>query len=154
MNTSERDLELAHAAYAERSWLAAHEAFIRADEAEPLAPEDLELLTTSLLMLARDAEAVGTLERAHRLYVERDDMLRAARSATWIGMNLAYSGQIGPATGWLGRAHRLLETWPEQTAEHGLLMLPGVFQHEATGDYEAAAAVAHEAATLGERFGD
>jgi ATP/maltotriose-dependent transcriptional regulator MalT len=154
MSTSERDLERGRAAYAERSWLAASEAFARADEAEPLTPEDLELLTTSLLMLARDDEAVGTLERAHRLYVERGETLRAARSATWIGMNLAYAGQIGPATGWLGRAHRLLETWPEETAEHGLLMLPGVFRHEASGDFEAAAAVAHEAVALGERFGD
>jgi ATP/maltotriose-dependent transcriptional regulator MalT len=154
MRTSERDLERARAAYAERSWLGACEAFTRADKAEPLAPEDLERLATSLLMLARDDEAVGTLERTHLVYVERGETLRAARSATWIGMNLAYSGQIGPATGWLGRAHRLLETWPEQTAEHGLLMLPGVFRHEATGDFEEAAAVAREAAEVGERFGD
>ena len=154
MSTSERDLEHARAAYAERSWLAASEAFARADAAEPLASDDLELLTTSLLMLARDDEAVGTLERAHHLYLEGGETLRAARSATWIGMNFAYRGQIGPATGWLGRAHRLLETWPEQTPEHGLLMLPGVFQHEATGDFEEAAAVAREAAALGERFGD
>ena len=154
MSPSQRDLEHARAAYAERSWLAASEAFARADEAEPLASDDLELLTTSLLMLARDDEAVGTLERAHHLYLEGGETLRAARSATWIGMNFAYRGQIGPATGWLGRAHRLLETWPEQTAEHGLLMLPGVFQHEATGDFEEAAAVAREAAALGERFGD
>ena len=154
MNTYERELERARGAYAERSWLGAYEAFTRADEAEPLAPQDLELLTTSLLMLARDDEAVATLERAHQIYVERGETLRAARSATWIGMNLAYSGRVGPATGWLGRAHRLLETWPAQTAEHGLVMLPGVFQHEAAGDFEQAAAVAHEAAALGERFGD
>jgi ATP/maltotriose-dependent transcriptional regulator MalT len=154
MSTSERELERARAAYAERSWLAASEAFARADESEPLSPADLELLTTSLLMLARDEDAAETLERAHRLYLEGGETLRAARSATWIGISFAYRGQIGPATGWLGRAHRLLETWPEQTAEHGLLMLPGVFQHEATGDFEAAAAVAREAAALGERFGD
>ena len=77
-------------------------------------------------------------------YVERGETLRAARSATWIGMNLAYRGLIGPATGWLGRAQRLLESWPEQTAEHGLLMLPLIFQNEAAGDFEQAAAVARE----------
>ena len=108
----------------------------------------------SLLMLARDDEAVATLERAHHLYAERGETLRAARSATWIGMNLAYRGLIGPATGWLGRAQRLLETWPEQTAEHGLLLIPLIFQHEAAGDFEQAAAVAREAAAIGERFGD
>ena len=108
----------------------------------------------SLLMLARDDEAVSTLERAHHLYAERAETLRAARSATWIGMNLAYRGLIGPATGWLGRAQRLLEAWPEQTAEHGLLLIPLVFQHEAAGDFAQAAGVAREAAAIGERFGD
>jgi DNA-binding CsgD family transcriptional regulator len=154
MSTAKSDLVRARAAYAESFWLAAYDAFAQADEAESLAPEDLELLTMSLLMLARDDEAVATLERAHHLYTERGETLRAARSATWIGMNLAYRGLIGPATGWLGRAQRLLETWPEQTAEHGLLMIPLVFQHEAAGDFVQAAAVAREAAAIGERFGD
>ncbi len=108
----------------------------------------------SLLMLARDDEAAATLERAHLLYLEHGETLRAARAATWIGINLAARGLIGPATGWLGRAHRLVETWPEQTAEHGLLLIPLVFQHEAAGDFEQAAAVARKAAAIGERFGD
>ena len=154
MSALDSDLEQARAAYAARAWLAAYIAFTRRDKVQPLAPEDLERLTMSLLMLARDDEAVATLERAHRLYVERGETLRAARSATWIGINLAYRGLIGPATGWLGRAHRLVETYPGETAEHGLLLIPLIFQHEAAGDFEQAAAVAHEAAELGERFGD
>jgi len=148
------DLEQARTEYAERSWLAAYAAFSRMDEVDPLAPEDLERLTTSLLMLARDDEAVAALERAHLLYVERGETLRAARSATWIGINLAYRGLIGPATGWLGRAHRLVEAYPGECAERGLLLIPLIFQHEAAGDFEQAAAVAREAAELGERFGD
>jgi ATP/maltotriose-dependent transcriptional regulator MalT len=154
MSAREFDLEQARVAYAERSWLVAFEAFARADDARPLAPEELELLSTSLLMLARDDEAAAALERAHHLYVEQGETLRAARSAAWIGINLAYRGLIGPATGWLGRAQRLLEPWPERTAEHGLLLLPRIFQHEAAHDYEQAAAVAREAAEIGERFGD
>jgi DNA-binding CsgD family transcriptional regulator len=154
MTTRKFDVEQARAAYAERSWLTACEAFAKADEVDPLAPEDLELFTTSLLMLARDDDAVATLERAHRHYVERGETLRAARSATWIGINLAYRGLIGPASGWLGRGHRLLETWPEETPEHGLLLLPSIFQHEAAGDFEEAAAVARRAAAIGERHGD
>ncbi len=154
MSARASDLEHARAAYAERSWLAAYEAFTRADEVEPLAPEDLELLSMSQLMLARDDDAAATLERAHHLYAEQGETLRAARSATWIGINFASRGLIGPATGWLGRAHRLLEGWPEQTAEHGLLLIPRIFQHEGSGDFLQAAAVAHEAAEVGERFGD
>src|SRR5262249_35354664 len=154
MSTRSSDLARARAAYAESSWLAAYDAFAQADEARPLAPDDLELLTMSLLMLARDDDAVATLERVHRLYTERGETLRAARSATWIGINLAYRGLIAPATGWLGRAQRLLDTWPEETPEHGLLLLPLIFQHEAAGDFVQAAAVAREAAAIGERFGD
>jgi DNA-binding NarL/FixJ family response regulator len=148
------NLERGRAAYTERSWREAHEALARADAAESLEPDDLELLTTALMMLAREDEAMETLERAHRLYLERGQTLRAARAATWIGLNLAYRGLIGPGSGWLGRAQRLLETWPEQTAEHGLLLLPLVFQHEAAGDFVAAAAVARQAAAIAERAGD
>ena len=154
MSAPQSDLETARAAYAEREWLAAFEAFARADAASPLATDDLELHSMSLMMLAREDEAAEILERAHHLYVAQGETLRAARAATWIGMNLAYRGVIGPATGWLGRAQRLLESWPEQTAEHGLLMLPLIFQFDAAGEFEQAAAVAHEAAAMGERFGD
>ena len=117
MGTRESELEAAYTAYAERAWLTACTAFDRADRVEALSADDLELLSMSLLMLARDDDAAEALERAHHLYVEHGETLRAARSATWIGMNLAYRGLIGPATGWLGRAHRLLESWPTETAE-------------------------------------
>jgi DNA-binding NarL/FixJ family response regulator len=71
----------------------------------------------------------------------------------WIGLNLASRGQLGPATGWLGRAQRLLDQEAE-CAEHGYLLLPVMFQHEAAGDFAAAAAVAGEAVRISERFGD
>ena len=72
-------------------------------------------------------------------------------AATWIGMNLAYRGAVGPASGWLGRAQRLLDSGPDDGAERGYLLIPVVFRHEAAGDFEAAAAVAAEAAAIGER---
>ena len=148
-------LEAARSAYAQRSWLTAASTFARADaDDEPLSVDDLERWSMSLMMLAREDDANEVLERAHHLYVEQGETLRAARSATWIGINFAYRGVVGPATGWLGRAQRLLDSWPDESAEHGMLMLPLIFQHEAMGAYEEAAAVAHEAAAIGERFGD
>src|SRR5690348_13611386 len=109
MSTLEPDLEHARAAYAERSWLEAYDAFARADGAEALSPADLELRATTARMLARDDEAVALLERAHHAYIESGDAARAAYCAGWIGMTLAYNGAVGPAGGWLARAHRLLE---------------------------------------------
>ena len=120
---------------------------------EPLAPRDLGLLSTVAFMLGRDDECVSWLERAHLRYLEDGETLPAVRCAAWIGLNLAARGQIGPASGWLGRAQRLVE--PEgQCAERGYLLLPAMFGHEAAGDYAAAAAVAEEAVRIGERFGD
>jgi DNA-binding CsgD family transcriptional regulator len=154
MSTLKPDLERARLAYAERSWLDAYEAFACADEAEPLAAEDLELRATTARMLARDDEAVATLERAHHAYLDRGETPRAAYCAGWIGMTLFYNGAVGPAGGWLARAHRLLEDFAEETAVDGYVLLPVVFREEAAGDLEAAAAAAGEAAEIGKRHGD
>ena len=146
--------ERARRATAGRNWLEADEAFARADQAGGLAAEDLEGWATAQLMLSRDDAAVAILERAHDQYLQRGETLRAVRAAVWIGMNLAYRGAVGPASGWLGRAQRLLHQESGESAEHGYLLLPLVFQHEATGAYAEGAAVAGEAAAIGQRFGD
>jgi tetratricopeptide (TPR) repeat protein len=141
-------------AYARRAWLEAHEAFSRADDDGALEAEDLELLAMAKLMLGRDDESIAILERAHHRYLERGETQRAVRAATWIGMNLGFRGAIAPANGWLGRAQRLLDRQPGDSVEHGYLMIPAVFRLEAGGDFEAAAALAGEAAAVAERFGD
>ena len=141
-------------AYARRAWLEAHEAFSRADDGGALEAEDLELLAMAKLMLGRDDESIAILERAHHRYLERGETQRAVRAATWIGMNLGFRGAIAPANGWLGRAQRLLDRQPGDSVEHGYLMIPAVFRLEAGGDFEAAAALAGEAAAVAERFGD
>jgi hypothetical protein len=105
-------------------------------------------------MLGRDDEWMGGLERAHHQYLEIGETLRAVHCAIWVGMNLAFRGEIGPATGWLGRAQRLLEEEPGESAEQGYLLLPLMFRHEAAGDFAAAATVAGEAAEIGQRLGD
>ena len=86
-------------------------------------------------------------------YLDDGVTLAAVRCAAWIVMNLAIRGEIGPANGWLGRAQRLIAAEGE-CAERGWLLIPSVFQREAAGDLAAAAAVAGEAVSLGERFGD
>ena len=152
--TSTGALDRARDAYARRAWLEAHGAFSRADDDGALEAEDLELLAMAKLMLGRDDEAIAILERAHHRYLERSDTQRAVRAATWIGMNLHFRGAIAPANGWLGRAQRLLDGQPGDSVEHGYLMIPAVFRLEAGGDFEAAAALAGEAAAVAERFGD
>ena len=146
-------LEQGREAYARRAWLDAHDLLTHAHERIALEAPDLELLATSAFMLGRDDESAAWLERAHHRFQLDGETLPAARCAAWIGINLASRGQIGPATGWLGRAQRLLDPAGE-CAERGYLLLPGVFGHEAAGDFAAAAAVAGEAVRIAERFGD
>ena len=140
--------------FAARAWQVAYESFSRADEAASLGAEDLELLATSAYMLGRDDEWMRYLERAHQLYVDADETLCAVRCAFWVGMTLALRGEVGGATGWLGRAQRLLDRDGLDCAERGYLLLPVMFQHEAAGDFAAAGAAAAEAVEIGQRFGD
>lgn len=147
-------LAQAQRAIAERSWLDADGAFARADRSAPLDAEDLGLWATAQLMLAQDEAALATLERAHYRHLENGDTLPAVRAAIWIGMNLAYGGAVGPASGWLGRAQRLLDQEPGESVDQGYLLLPLVFRHEAAGEYQEAAAVAGQAAAVAQRFGD
>ena len=140
-------------AYARRAWLEAYESLSAAEPHAALEAPDAELLSICAFMLGRDDESIAWLERAHRRHLESGDNLRAVHCAVWIGLNLASRGQIGPATGWLGRAQRLLENEGE-CAERGYLLLPAMFQHEAAGDFASAAEAAGEAVRIGERFGD
>ena len=88
---------------------AAYESLARADELEPLPASDLELYATSAYMLGREDEWLKLMERACHLRAEAGEQRLAARCAFWIGMHLFLRGQMGPGTGWLGRAGRLLE---------------------------------------------
>ena len=148
------DLERGRKSYSSSAWATAHESFLRADRLAPLAAEDLELLATSAYMLGREDEWMQVLERAYRGYSAGAEGRRAVRCAFWIGTQLALRGEMGPATGWLGRAQRLLEREQGECVEQGYMLMPVVFQHEAEGDWEGASATAAAAAEIGERFGD
>ena len=151
----EHDLrERGRESYARRAWLDSYKQLSRADQAEPLGAGDLELLATSAYMLGRDDEHLSGLERAHQVYLDAGDTLRAARCAFWVGMHLSASGEMGRATGWLARAQRLVEREGRECVEQGYLLLPLMFQREASGDFEAGAAVAADAAATSERFDD
>jgi DNA-binding CsgD family transcriptional regulator len=119
-----------------------------------LAAEDLERLAASAYMLGREEEWREVLERAYRAHSEAGQPRRAVRCAFWIGIQLALKGEMGPATGWLGRAQRILEREQGECVEQGYMLMPVVFQHEAEGDLEGAAATAAAAAEIGQRFGD
>jgi ATP/maltotriose-dependent transcriptional regulator MalT len=105
-------------------------------------------------MLGRDDDYVSGLERAHHAYLDVGEAARSARCAFWIGHNLMFRNETGPAMGWFARAQRVLEREERDCVERGYLLIPAVLKHLFGGDFEAAYAAATEAATIGERFGD
>ncbi len=148
------ELSRGREAHAAEAWLDAYESLSVADRAATLEAEDVELLATSAYMLGRESEYLGLLERAHRAHLDGDRPLAALRCAFWIAVNLAGRGETGRANGWLARAERALDECGDDPLERGYLLLPVVFEHEASGELEAAAATASEAAAIGEQLGD
>jgi hypothetical protein len=132
----------------------AYKSLSQADQAAQLGAEDLELLATSAFMLGRDDDCLNSLERAHHAYLDAGEAMRAVRCAFWLVINLALRGEMSRATGWLGRAQRLVERDGGDCVERGYLLVPIMLRHEAAGDWEAAYAAAADAAEIGERFGD
>jgi ATP/maltotriose-dependent transcriptional regulator MalT len=141
-------LEQGRQAYARSAWSEAYDGLAGAEDAD-----DLERLATAAYMLGREDEYLRNLERACRRRDEAGETRAAARCAFWIGIHLAMRGQMGPGTGWLARAQRLLEGEGE-CVEHGYMLMPVAFQHQAEGDLEGAAATAAAASEIAERFGD
>ena len=148
------ELERGRAAYESLAWRECYDALSLADERSPLSGADLELLSIAAFMLGGEDEFLQLLERAHQQHFGAGERLRASRCAFWLGMNLALRGEIGPATGWLGRAQRLVEREGRECVEQGYLLLPVAFQRGAAGDFEGAAATAATAVEIGERFSD
>ena len=80
----------------------------RADQAAPLAAEDLERLARAAYLVGRDDES-SPWERAHHECLSVGDDTRAARCAFWLALGLLLKGELARGGGWLARARRLLD---------------------------------------------
>ena len=104
------ELERGRAAYAGRAWSDAHTSLTQVDQLRGLNAPDLELLATAAYMLGRDDEFVTLLERAHHAHL-RDERTAARRPLCVLAgrSSLRPAAISAVASGWLGRAQRLLE---------------------------------------------
>ena len=114
----------------------------------------MELLATSAYMLGRNDDYVDALRRAHHVYLDSGEPLRAVRCAFWTGLAFLLGGESAQANGWFGRGRRLLEREGKDCAERGYLLIPVLLEHVLRGDRQAAHDTAAEAAAIGERCGD
>ena len=145
-------LTTARADYDRRAWKDAYRRFVQIDKTNPLDADDLERLAVASFLAGHDRDYLQTLERAHHSHLRGGNVSRAARAAFWVGLRLALQGETGPATGWFGRAERLLEG--KACAEAGYLLLPTAEQQLAAGTPESAYDTASRAAEIGDRFED
>jgi ATP/maltotriose-dependent transcriptional regulator MalT len=134
-------------------WSDAYTALSLADSSSPLAAQDLELLATAALLLGQVEDGLGALQRAHQRHVEGGDPRRAARCAFWLTFHLGARGDVAQASGWFGRARRLLEH-EQECAEHGYLLISVAFHQLVAGDYAAGRTAAAQAVAIGGRTGD
>ncbi|MGH8666831.1 MAG: helix-turn-helix domain-containing protein [Burkholderiales bacterium] len=144
----------ARRSYRQRAWADAFQAFSRADRETPLEAVDLELFAMAAYLVGRDREYIETLERAYNAHLNAGRCARAVRCAFWLGFRLLMRGETGRATGWFGRAERMLAREAQECAERGYLLLPVVEQRLQSGDFENAYAAATDAAVIGEHCGD
>jgi DNA-binding CsgD family transcriptional regulator/tetratricopeptide (TPR) repeat protein len=148
------DLDTGRRAYDAREWQTAYRCLGAVDRASALGPADLWRLAVAAYLTGRDDESLMLLERAHHAFRQTDDVAAAVRCAFWLGLHLAGRGELGPATGWFGRATRLVEGAGGERVERGYVLIPVALGQLEGGDPTSSYETAGAAAAVGERFGD
>jgi DNA-binding CsgD family transcriptional regulator len=140
--------------FARGAWEDAFQVLSRADQVQPLGPEDLHRLSWSAAMTARDAQMLPTMERLYHAHLDAGGLLPAARSAFWLGFRLFAQGEAGRASGWLSRSQRLVDQHGRDCVEQGYLLLPTAHRHLNAGELAEAHDAAARAAEIGQRFAE
>ena len=146
--------EAGRAAIAERRWRDGFELLNAADAAEPLGPEDVELLAWSAYFTDEISRVVTLLERAYSGYIAAGEPERAALVAVQLAHeygSVRLQGAVG--NGWLARAKRLLEGVPEGRA-HGYLALQRALEALSRRDFDATYELGETAERIGREHGD
>ena len=146
------ELSRGREAFANRAWLDAYEALSRADAESSLEAADVELLATAAALVGQRDVHLALLERLHKIRLDAGALAAAAKAAVMLGMNLAITGEVGPAMGWFGRAERLVGQAGGDSVVPGYLLLPVVLQRMGSGDVDGAHRAASEAAAIAMRF--
>ncbi len=145
-------IDAARTAILKGDWNAAAQAARRSLEQGETA-DGHELLGLASWWLSDADTLFNSRERAYRLYLDRNEVRRAARIATRLAWDTrAFRDEPAVANGWLRRARRLLEGHHD-SAEYGWLLLREA-DARMPRDAVAAAAGAADAAALGRRHRD
>ena len=145
------ELLRAREAFDRRDWIAAYEG-LSAAGSDALLAADFADLATAAFLVGRHNDCIQALQRAYQAHLEADDQQAAVRCAFWLVMTLMDRGEAAVANGWISRAERLLETFEEDTVEHGYFLFFRMLGHILGGDPVTALEEAVGLTSYGERF--
>ena len=140
-------------AHRRHAWLEAFDWLREADSETPVSPQDLGLLAESAWFAGDPDAAIEARGRAHGGYLKQGDKCHAAEMALQLALDHFERLETAIASGWLGRAGRLLEQTPTECAAHGWqAIFLGYLAHRMAGDAEEAFRQAKLAQEIGERL--
>jgi len=134
-------------------WADAFARFSALHRDRELEGEDLERLAVAAYMVGRDEACEEAWLAAHRAWLRRGEVERAAGCAFRQALGLFFRGDLAPAMGWVARGGRLLEDSRRESVEQAwlgmLAALPRLFQGEGAVD-----SVFLEAGDVADRLAD
>jgi DNA-binding NarL/FixJ family response regulator len=147
-------LRQGRAAFRQAAWGEAYARLSAASGATQFGADDFERLAVAAYLTGHDDASADAWARAHRGWLQNEDVPRAVRCAFWLVMQLLSARELARAGGWIATAQRLLTQWHDDCAEQGLLLVLEARGHVRDGNLPAAHAAACRAAHLGERCAD
>jgi len=147
------ELLRAREAFDRRDWVAAYEG-LSAAGSDALLAADFADLATAAFLVGRHNDCIQALQRAYQAHLDAGDQRAAVRCAFWLAMTLMDRREVAVANGWISRADRLLETFEEDTVEHGYLLFFGMLGHILSGDPVTGLDEAAALTSYGRRYGD
>ncbi|MDZ5622251.1 LuxR C-terminal-related transcriptional regulator [Nocardioides sp. HM23] len=145
------ELLRAREAFDRRDWVAAYEG-LSAAGSDALLAADFADLATAAFLVGRHNDCIQALQRAYQAHLDAGDQQAAVRCAFWLAMTLMDRGEVAVANGWISRADRLLETFEEDTVEHGYFLFFRMLGHILGGDPVTAFDEAVTLTSYGRRF--
>ena len=147
------NLAEARAAYDQRAWQRAFDAFALAESEAPLPAEDYNRFAVAAHVLARHRDYFAIRERAYHSLLQRGEPLAAAEAALWVGIQKIVQGEMGEGGGWIARAARIVAADGSDSRAAAFLSIASAFDAAGSGDLEGAARITGESVRAARRLG-
>jgi DNA-binding CsgD family transcriptional regulator len=139
-------------AFRRRAWEDAYAQLSAVDADGGVPPEDLDRLARAAYLTGRDPECEDAWARAHRAFLDANELQQAARCAFWLGLILFSRGEEARGGGWIGRAGRLVADIGAECVEQGYMLSAAGLGRLGAGEPADAAALFDQTLAIADRF--